>query len=192
MESPWAESKYPINSRSSCRFNTKWAFMSNAGHVSKRELRQEVTNPLCNIRYASSIPGLAPFLVQKRKVPYLIPHAFVTFSAADTHWIDFHNLIEKKKAYMLGHPVVDLKGLPEREAQLPIFNQFEWQFRGSGHLHGFLWIENAGDRLRLETFWTNNICILTLLHYLVTLFRISNVVTWYTTIEPFRHCRKRW
>lgn len=96
--------------------------MSNAGHVSKRELRQEVTNPLCNIRYASSIPGLAPFLVQKRKVPYLIPHAFVTFSAADTHWIDFHNLIEKKKAYMLGHPVVDLKGLPEREAQLPIFN----------------------------------------------------------------------
>lgn len=68
---------------------------------------------------------------------------------------------------MLGHPVVDLKSLPEREAQLPTFNnilkqqeflydrfsiflntvvykgksswfRFEWQFRGSGHLHGFL------------------------------------------------------
>lgn len=55
-------------------------------------------------------------------MPYLIPHAFVTFSAAGTHWIDFHNLIEGKKAYMLGHPVVDLKSLPEREAQLPTFN----------------------------------------------------------------------
>lgn len=159
--------------------------------VTVGEIREEINNPLCNLakwicRYASSIAGLAPFWHQRRSdvsciAKFDCPHAFVTFSAADTHWVDFHTLIERKKASLYSHPMVNLRSLPEREAiirrntNLPCYPQlaseflyhrfkiflekvaykhqlmkvrdhwfrFEWQFRGSGHLHGFLWIEKC-------------------------------------------------
>ena len=179
------------------------------------ELREEIANPLCNLgqricRHAASIAGLAPFWHQVRRdlsciVKFDCPHALVTFSAADTHWITFHDLIEQRRGQFSGYPIVHIQSLPEREAQLRrnqnlqqypqlaaeflyhrfttfldkvIYKdqqikvkqhwfRFEWQFRGSGHLHGFLWVENAptlsdinldnsGDRLKLKTFWTKD------------------------------------
>ena len=180
--------------------------------VTVSELREQLNDPLCNLahpicRYASSIPGLAPFWHQKRGevsaiVHHDCPHAFATFSAADTHWVDFHRIVEEKKSRLFNIPIVCLENLSEHEAILRrnhnlqnypqlasefLFHRFnlfleevaykfqemkvrdhwfmfEWQFRGSGHLHGFLWIddaptlskidlENDGDRLQLESFW---------------------------------------
>ena len=183
--------------------------------VTVGELREQLNNPLNNLaqricRYTGHVPGLAPFWHQKRaEVTSIVrvdcPHAFATFSAADTHWLDFHRIIEERTARLLGIPIVHLETLPEREAVVRRNNnlqhypqiaseflyhrfnifleqvilkypnmkvrdywfRYEWQFRGSGHSHGFLWIENAptlskiqlehaGDRLQLETYWNEN------------------------------------
>lgn len=43
-------------------------------------------------------------------------HAFVTFSAAGTHWYDFDRVIEEHKAQGGTGTVVDLSKLPGREA----------------------------------------------------------------------------
>ena len=35
-----------------------------------------------------------------------------------------------------------------------IFSRYEWQHRGSTHIHGFLWLQGAPDMERLD--WSND------------------------------------
>lgn len=208
-------------------FNCKmrWALLEDARlflrknpriqNLTASELREELRDPVKGprlakkiSRFASSLPGLAPYWHQQRSNLLAIidqlgtPTLFFTLSAADTQWSDLHQLIEQYRALALNVPPRDLSALPEAEAKRirnanlidyphiaahfleerframlgtvfqddPEFEavdhwaRFEWQFRGSGHIHGFLWIkgapnvddfdlENAQDRSDLEDFF---------------------------------------
>lgn len=209
---------FALNTRYRSQLGSTARFFIQKGHfetMTVKNLREEISNPLNNLaqrvcRYATYIPGLAPFWYQKRAEVSAIarsqcPHVFATFSAADTHWVDFHRLVEEHKAHIVGGPVISIQDLPPRQAILrrnenlqmypqlaseflhQRFNLFldtiayahptmkvhdhwfryEWQFRGSGHLHGFLWIDhapnlsniildNSGNRLLIETFWNQD------------------------------------
>ena len=81
--------------------------------------------------------------------------------------------------------------------------RFEWQFRGSAHLHGFLWVENpptlsdinlenAGDRLKLEAFWVGKeyerilqlkVFIQQLFIHVITTYLLHTTLTWICHIQ---------
>lgn len=103
------------------------------------------------------------------------PHLFFTLSAADLQWPDLHKHMpdetvtnrlddtpetterRKRSAALIRNPHIAAEYLDIR-VQLfmkhvvqKIFDvddfwyRYEWQKRGSGHVHGFLWIKNAPD-----------------------------------------------
>ncbi|KAF5331234.1 hypothetical protein D9611_013064 [Ephemerocybe angulata] len=101
------------------------------------------------------------------------PHIFFTLSAADLQWPDLHEHMpkgegdpdpededaarRKRRENLNRNPHIAAAYLDERvklffETVLkPLFDvedfwyRYEWQERGSGHIHGFLWLKNAPD-----------------------------------------------
>ncbi|KAF5336454.1 hypothetical protein D9611_006665 [Ephemerocybe angulata] len=97
------------------------------------------------------------------------PHIFFTLSAADLQWPDLHQHMpppeqpadtpadarKQRRTALNNNPHIAAAYLDERiKAYLKHFlgplldvvdfwYRYEWQERGSGHIHGFLWIRNA-------------------------------------------------
>lgn len=100
------------------------------------------------------------------------PTIFFTLSAADMQWPDLFNLLDPlKKLQSLSHfeqkrerakllnenPIIASWFLQKRVdiffehfllkefSVVDYWYRFEWQHRGSGHVHGFLWLQDAPD-----------------------------------------------
>jgi ATP-dependent DNA helicase PIF1 len=106
------------------------------------------------------------------------PHLFFTFSAADVQWPDLHRLMpggipadddehvayKKRLANLNSNPALAAHFFHKRfeiffeDVICRMFKvtdhwwRFEWQHRGSSHIHGFLWIEDAPniEQLKLD------------------------------------------
>jgi ATP-dependent DNA helicase PIF1 len=95
-----------------------------------------------------------------------LPTAFLTLSSADYHWPDLFRLIDpdvdiasldekKRKKLMHDNPYPVAFFFQKRceifinEVLTPLFkivdlwHRYEWQWRGSGHLHGLFWFEDS-------------------------------------------------
>ncbi|KAJ6469348.1 hypothetical protein C8R45DRAFT_1105214 [Mycena sanguinolenta] len=59
------------------------------------------------------------------------PHVFFTLSAADLEWLDLH------------HHMLQEVPTPPGDKVKEFWYRYEWQECGSGHVHGFLWVEGA-------------------------------------------------
>ena len=99
------------------------------------------------------------------------PHVFVTASAADMHWIDLHghglmprtappNSTEQERIRLFStnlneNPAIAAYWFQKRwelffkhvlQKKFKIKDywwRYEWQFRGSSHVHAFFWLEDA-------------------------------------------------
>ena len=97
------------------------------------------------------------------------PHLFFTLSAADLQWTDLHEHMpdtgiqpevdpdgkRRRRAGLNGNPHIAAQYLDERLKAFmttvvhPLLGvrdfwyRYEWQLRGSGHIHGFLWLKDA-------------------------------------------------
>ena len=74
-------------------------------------------------RYMELVVGLTPFWQKHRRNLIAMvhqigsAHVFFTLSAADTHWPDFHRLIEEVRAQQIGGPPLDIRTLEPEAAQ---------------------------------------------------------------------------
>lgn len=148
-------------------------------------------------RMGQEIPGTRPFWTKRRNeleaMVYNLgtPGLFFTFSAADMRWPDLHqhmpagsptaNLYAIKNENLSNNPHIAAAYLFKRfkvffeEVIKKKFSvqdhwfRYEWQQRGSGHIHGFLWLDNAPEasvktqekRQALITFWEPHVSALT-------------------------------
>ena len=185
----------------------RWALNRAAGvFVTKKQMatltvadikeRPEYTNNNLGrsiARWSSNVSGLSPYWYREKRELIAIckvhcPHAFVTFSAADTHWNELHRLIEQQRAAGTGTQPLNIQSLSEagrktrkiknlieyphiaaeylhkrfiaflnrvlkKDLRLKLAHhwfRYEWQFRGSGHIHGFLWFVGAPDISTLD------------------------------------------
>jgi hypothetical protein len=104
------------------------------------------------------------------------PHLFFTFSAADIQWLDLHHhmphqvpqdAIEAERAKIFNQNLNENPGIAAYwfQKRFEIFfktvitkkfaikehwYRFEWQHRGSSHIHGFLWMRDAPDITELD------------------------------------------
>jgi len=118
------------------------------------------------------------------------PNLFFTFSAADNQWADLHRHMPDHGEDFITSPrrhiraIKNLVDNPHIAAQylklrfdlffkhvltkiFPVTHywyRFEWQQRGSGHIHGFLWLDDSApvptsvsveSRTNLAEFWDN-------------------------------------
>lgn len=112
------------------------------------------------------------------------PHVFLTFSAADMQWDDLYRHMPEYESFKCStdtergrlayrllqeNPHIAAEYL-DRRFQLflrhvlktkfrvnDFWYRYEWQARGSGHVHGFLWLENApsyDDLAEFLEFWS--------------------------------------
>ncbi|XP_057850600.2 uncharacterized protein LOC131061102 [Cryptomeria japonica] len=136
------------------------------------------------MRFAASLQGTRAYWKRSRKdLTTMIhqlgtPTLFFTLSAADTKWPELHKLFppnlspefqSMKKQFIqniVHNPHVTALFLHFR---LTIFREeiidklfkakdhwymYEWQHRGSAHIHGFLWLPNAPDMDKID--WSNH------------------------------------
>jgi hypothetical protein len=109
------------------------------------------------------------------------PHLFFTLSAADLQWEDLHQHMpcevppaedptgkRQRRAALNTNPHIAAAYLDERlcifmkDLVHPLLGvvdfwyRYEWQERGSGHIHGFLWLRNAPDPEDIDWSVLNN------------------------------------
>jgi ATP-dependent DNA helicase PIF1 len=106
-----------------------------------------------------------------------LPHAFFTLSAADLQWPDLHRHMPKtveeptndarlarqrRRIALNKNPHIAAAYLDQRlqvffkHFLVPLLGveqfwyRYEWQERGSGHIHGFLWLRDAPDQDEID------------------------------------------
>ncbi|XP_015793934.1 uncharacterized protein LOC107370453 [Tetranychus urticae] len=115
------------------------------------------------------------------------PHIFFTLSAADYHWPDLYKILDptnnidtsieaNRRRLMHDNPLITAWFFQKRaetfirEVLLPCYNvddywyRYEWQWRGSPHIHGVLWLkdgpklENLDDVTDEQLSYLTNFC----------------------------------
>ncbi|XP_057838404.2 uncharacterized protein LOC131048470 [Cryptomeria japonica] len=132
------------------------------------------------MRFSSSIRGTKPFWNQRRRelidmvIQIGCPMLFFTLSAADTKWLDLHNIMPTTTPT---NPYATARWRLQNIVQNPhltamymhhrftafreevlekllgandYWYRYEWQHRGSAHIHGFIWLPKAPDIGKLQ------------------------------------------
>ncbi|XP_059070792.1 uncharacterized protein LOC131860401 [Cryptomeria japonica] len=144
------------------------------------------------MRYAASLRGTRAFWSKSRRdLTTMIeqlgaPTLFFTLSSTDTKWPDLHKLLPKKMSTTVHNNrrqfIENLVNNPHITAlylhlRFQIFHdevivkqlkaidhwyRYEWQHRGSAHIHGFLWLPEAPNIDNLD--WSDHASIQSIKH----------------------------
>src|SRR5947199_43293 len=103
---------------------------------------------MLNARLSQQIMDTSTLCDKKRDMEQL---PVATLSVAEAHRRRVQNLVDYPQiaaSYLHERFNIFLKCVLKKNKRLRVkehWFQFEWQFRGSGHVHGFLWLDGAPD-----------------------------------------------